>query len=596
MRIPVFRSQAQMSNEAPGRPITARMRAEPFVQAELRKGDVIGEAFSQVQQYSVMRHKAAVEVQMSESLLAAEEEMMNLANRLKESSDIYNVFKPDGSGSWSDNVNDMRERLADSIQSRSARDEFRARFNQSELTKRFQLKGAIDTRVRARAAAAEAARLRAIETELSDWSNATPEDYEMLMLTVRANEDAATRSGTSGSGTSGSGTSGSGTSQTNREKLAVNIANNATQALVFDNPSIAVALAEALDLQDEVEKGTITAEEAYARSGLENNAAYTLFTLQQVPREDALEIIYDTLGRSNRLYEAAERQREEQEERNKASLDRNYRGMFMFADRTKEFTVADLMQVAPSVAAVSGLSATPDAPLTADQAREAFMTYFDTFNYLTPEQRRQVDTMFAATTPSSFATQTNQDVYTDLTVRAQAGSLTMVGLNDARMSITSTDYITLLTTMNSQSDDALADAKRVVQFRFGYDAEIAMDSEAARLAQASYFSIASQLEQMATTRRAEGNPMTRSELNEQSQRLADAQMEIFRVQVRDELRNHIQTRMTNITRMAEIGLENPLADLDAWWASLSAVDQENFSNDYWTHRLALSDFQQRMNR
>jgi hypothetical protein len=128
-----------MSNEAPGRPITARMRAEPFVQAELRKGDVIGEAFSQVQQYSVMRHKAAVEVQMSESLLAAEEEMMNLANRLKESSDIYNVFKPDGSGSWSDNVNDMRERLADSIQSRSARDEFRARFNQSELTKRFQL-------------------------------------------------------------------------------------------------------------------------------------------------------------------------------------------------------------------------------------------------------------------------------------------------------------------------------------------------------------------------------------------------------------------------------------------------------------------------
>jgi hypothetical protein len=65
-------------------------------------------------------------------------------------------------------------------------------------------------------------------------------------------------------------------------------------------------------------------------------------------------------------------------------------------------------------------------------------------------------------------------------------------------------------------------------------------------------------------------------VNEATKRLADAQMEIFRVQVRDELRNHIQTRMTNITRMAEIGLENPLADLDAWWASLSAVDQEKF--------------------
>jgi hypothetical protein len=300
MRIPVFTSRAQRPSDAPGRPITARMRAEPFIQAELRKGEVMTEAFGQVQEYALMRHKAAVEVQMSESLLAAEEEMMNLANRLKDSTDIYNVFKPDGSGSWSDNVNDMRERLADSIQSRSARDEFRARFNQSELSKRFQLKGAIDTRVRARAAAAEAARLSVIETELSDPFNATPEDYEMAIITVRTNEDAATRSGTSGSGTS----------QTNRQKLAFNIANNATQALVFDNPSIAVALAEALDLQDEVEKGTITAEEAYEQSGLEDNAAYTLFTLQQVPREDALEIIYDTLGRSNRLYEAAERQRD----------------------------------------------------------------------------------------------------------------------------------------------------------------------------------------------------------------------------------------------------------------------------------------------
>jgi hypothetical protein len=44
MRIPVFRSQAQMSNEAPGRPITARMRAEPFIQAELRKGEVMTDA------------------------------------------------------------------------------------------------------------------------------------------------------------------------------------------------------------------------------------------------------------------------------------------------------------------------------------------------------------------------------------------------------------------------------------------------------------------------------------------------------------------------------------------------------------------------
>lgn len=583
MRIPVFTSRAQRPSDAPGRPITARMRAEPFIQAELRKGEVMTEALGQVQEYSLMRHKAAVEVQMSESLLAAEEEMMNLANRLKDSTDIYNVFKPDGSGSWSDNVNDMRERLADSIQSRSARDEFRARFNQSELSKRFQLKGAIDTRVRARAAAAEAARLSVIETELSDPFNATPEDYEMAIITVRTNEDAATRSGTSGSGTS----------QTNRQRLAVNIANNATQALVFDNPSIAVALAEALDLQDEVEKGTITAEEAYARSGLEDNAAYTLFTLQQLPREDALEIIYDTLGRSNRLYEAAERQRTEQEERNNASLDRNYRGMFMFADRTREFTVADLMQVAPSVAAVSGLSATPDAPLTADQAREAFMNYFDTFNYLTPEQRRQVDTMFATAAPSSFAAQTNQDVYTDLFARAEAGNLTVVGLNAARGSITPDNYTTLLGKIGAEADDALNDVKGRIRLEFRYnELDAANDIAGARAAQSAFFSVASDLEIEAQRRRAEGNPMTRSELIDLGNSLVESQAEFFRAIQISERDNYIDFFMTNIPG---IGYQDPLADLEAWYQSLDAAGQRTYSSELARHRVILREFQQRIN-
>jgi hypothetical protein len=590
MRIPVFTSRAQRPSDAPGRPITARMRAEPFIQAELRKGEVVTEALGQVQEYALMRHKAAVEVQMSESLLAAEEEMMNLANRLKDSTDIYNVFKPDGSGSWSDNVNDMRERLADSIQSRSARDEFRARFNQSELTKRFQLKGAIDTRVRARAAAAEAARLRAIETELSDWSNATAEDYAMLMLTVRTNEDAAIRSGTSGSGTS----------QTNRQKLAVNIANNATQALVFDNPSIAVALAEALDLQDEVEKGTITAEEAYVRSGLEDNAAYTLFTLQQVPREDALEIIYDTLGRSNRLYEAAERRREEQEQINNAALDRNFRGMFIFANGTEEFDFGDLMMTAPAVAATysarlleeKGVSVTADTPITADDARNAFVDYFDARNYLTPEKRRTIDSAFDRPAASSFATQTNQDVYTNLFARAEAGNLTVDGLNVERGSITAENYITLLSKIGAEADDALVDAKRVVQLRFGYDAEMAMDTESAQQAQAAYFSVASQLEQMATTRRAQGNPMTRVELNQEAQRLAGEQLELFRLALRGDRDQYISITMGGLP----IGFDNPLADLDAWWNSLDAAQQRERSSDYARHRFTLLDYQNRMNR
>lgn len=580
MRIPVYRSQAQRSSEAPGRSITARMRAEPFMQAELQKGAVIGEAFGQLQEYALMRHKSAVEVQMSESLLAAEEEMMTLARQLEKSPDIYNVFKADGSGLWSDNVNDMRERLADSIESRSARNEFRARFNQSELTKRFQLRGAIDSRIQARANAAAAARMQAIEDELSNPFGPTPDDYEIAAIGIRGDQDAAIRSGTASPETAG----------TARRRLAENIATRTTQSYVFDDPTRAVALAEALDLQDEVRAGRMSAEEAYAQSGLADDAAYTLYTLEVLPREQALEIIYDTLSRSNRLYEAAEARRTEAENLQREQDDATYRAMFMFADPNQQYTTTQIMRLAPQVASLMDMD--PNQLITADQAREAFMTYFNMSNYLTPEQRRQVEAAFNRPTASSFAAETNQDVYTDLFARAEAGTLTVTGLNAARMSITPENYTTLLGKIGAEADDALVDAKRVVQLRFGYDERMAMDSDAARQSQAAYFNVAAQLEQMATTRRAEGNPMTRTELNQEATRLANEQLELFRLALRGDRDQYIDLQMSNIP----VGYDNPLADLEAWWNSLDAAEQRARSSDYARHRFTLLDYQNRMNR
>jgi hypothetical protein len=582
MRIPVFTSRAQRPSDAPGRPITARMRAEPFIQAELRKGEVMTEALGQIQEYALMRHKAAVEVQMSESLLAAEEEMMNLANRLKDSTDIYNVFKPDGSGSWSDNVNDMRERLADSIESRSARDEFRARFNQSELSKRFQLRGAIDSRIQARASAAHAARMQAVEDALSNPA-ASVADYDLAVMGVRTEQDAATRSGTAAPGTTG----------VMNAQLAGNIANRTTQAYVFDDPTRAVALAEALDLQDEVDAGRMTAEEAYAQSGLENDAAYTLYTLDALPREQALEIIYDTLGRSNRLYEANERRREEREARFDESLADNYRGMFFFADPAREYIASDLIRMAPGVAAMAGLTATPNAPITSEQARAAFMTYFDRFNYLTPDQRRTVDDAFNRPGTSSFATRNNEDVAADLALRAERGQLTVAGLTAARNSITFEYHNQMLNKISLEADEALNAAKRVARFQFSFEEGMATDTGGARASRSAYFSVAGQLETEAMRRRAEGNPMTSTEMDSFLSGLMQAQKEIYVAGLISD-RNVYIDGLPGVFR--GISSENPLADLDALYFSLTPAEQSDFAARYRNIRLELLDYESRINR
>jgi len=559
------------------------MRAEPFIQAELRKGDVLSEAVGQVQQYSLMRHKAAVEVQMSESLLAAEEEMMTLASQLRDSTDIYNVFKPDGSGTWSDSVNDMRERLADRIESRSARDEFRARFNQAELTRRFQLRGAIDERIQARANAAAAARMQAAEDALSNPYNPTGiADYDMAVMGIRIEQDAATRSGTATPETTG----------VMNAQLAVNVATRTTAAYVFDDPGRAIALAEALDLQDEVDAGRMTLQQAYEQANLDDDAAYTLYTLDVLPRDKALEIIYDTLARSNRLYEAAERQRTEREAQATAANESTYRAMFFFSDPSQRYTTTQIMRLAPDVAREIDMD--PNQEITSDQARRFFMDYFNMSNYLSPEQRRQIETTFAAPAVSSFATQTNQDVYTDLFARAEAGNLTVVGLNAARSSITPENYTTLLNKIGAEADDALSDVKNRIRLQFRYnELDAANDIAGARAAQSAFFSVASDLEIEAQRRRAEGNPMTRSELIDFGNALVESQAEFFRAIQISERDNYINFFMTNIPG---IGYQDPLADLEAWYQSLDAAGQQAYAQDRARHRIVLLEFQQRINR
>ena len=57
MRIPRYRSNVQLTTDAPGRPMTARMRAGPIVNAIEGKANVFNAALQQVNEYAVQRQK-----------------------------------------------------------------------------------------------------------------------------------------------------------------------------------------------------------------------------------------------------------------------------------------------------------------------------------------------------------------------------------------------------------------------------------------------------------------------------------------------------------------------------------------------------------
>lgn len=171
MRIPIFRSEAQATNEAPGARIQARMNAQPFVQAALAKGQVITEAAKQFGDYALMRAKADAEVQYSEAMLKADEEMRLLAEDLEKNGRLQDVT--DENGAWRARSKDIRDRLADGLSSRSMTNEFNARFNQQELSLRFQLRDSIQARIEREIAKARAERMQRAEDDIANGTDIT---------------------------------------------------------------------------------------------------------------------------------------------------------------------------------------------------------------------------------------------------------------------------------------------------------------------------------------------------------------------------------------------------------------------------------------
>ena len=171
MRIPVYASRATATNEAPGASIRARMDPNVFVQAKLQKGDVAGALFEQVGEYALMRAKADAEVQYSEAMLAADEEMRVLAEDVGKNGRLEDVTNENGS--WRTRSKDIRDRLADNLSSRSMTDAFNARFNQQELTLRFQLRDSIQARIERQIAEARALRMQGAEDAIANGTDIT---------------------------------------------------------------------------------------------------------------------------------------------------------------------------------------------------------------------------------------------------------------------------------------------------------------------------------------------------------------------------------------------------------------------------------------
>lgn len=149
MRIPIYRSQMRLTNEAPGARITARMNPAPFVNAEIEKGGVLTEIATQAAEYSQERYKAIIEAQRNEAIFGAKEKLLQASFNFDNDDDIYNIF--DGKKKYDVTVKKIFEDSLKAVgKDKYAQEDFKNAFNTFELAERFRLKGRIDEKIEKR--------------------------------------------------------------------------------------------------------------------------------------------------------------------------------------------------------------------------------------------------------------------------------------------------------------------------------------------------------------------------------------------------------------------------------------------------------------
>jgi len=294
MRIPVYRSDAQRTNEAPGRSFSARMDARPFVEAALQKGASTRALADAVGAYAEQRGKMIAEAEYNETALALDEEIRTATYDLSRSNDIGNIF--DGNKLWEKRMKSIQSNVLGRVKNSNVRRKLDFSFNQSEIQSRFRLQGVVDDKIIKRDQAAIAARQTNAVAALSQIG-ATTADYNAWF---NAQNPTMTEGGVKTGKFNPAAVSKANLAQ--RVDVAAGYVTNRYGA----EPTSAMKLISFVNTLDEVEMSNVDEMLGVATltTGID---PYAATVLSQIPRDEALKIVTANLSTAIKIYDAQEK-------------------------------------------------------------------------------------------------------------------------------------------------------------------------------------------------------------------------------------------------------------------------------------------------
>ena len=490
MRIPVYRSDAQRTNEAPGRSFSARMDARPFVEAALQKGASTRALADAVGAYAEQRGKMIAEAEYNETALALDEEIRTATYDLSRSNDIGNIF--DGNKLWEKRMKSIQSNVLGRVKNSNVRRKLDFSFNQSEIQSRFKLQGVVDDKIIKRDQAAIAARQTNAVAALSQIG-ATTADYNAWF---NAQNPTMTEGGVKTGKFNPAAVSKANLAQ--RVDVAAGYVTNRYGA----EPTSAMKLISFVNTLDEVEMSNVDEMLGVATltTGID---PYAATVLSQIPRDEALKIVKDNLKTALAFYDAQEKLAGDLEQQNNKLNEEAYNLGFT---GKQTLTYAELSRVIPVGYLDAKIAENPmqagfaivegeprgAAVIGASAAKRLIYNFLDEQNYLSPEMRDKLNSQIG-TSGASFPDTSNPNEKTRLNSLANFGKLTIADLEEAKdtRSLSAQDYITLENKIFTKNDKNVNEFLRFAKAEYSYTEEVAeADDEISVAITAAYDAVA----------------------------------------------------------------------------------------------------------
>ncbi len=505
LRIPKYTSQLSPTSDAPGRSISARMSPSAVAQAELAKNAPASALIQSVGAYAKMRYNAEQELLLNEGLLEAEEGIRQAAYDLEREKKLSNVFG--GDNMWKSQTEDLRTQVLDKVgTNRFTRQKFMDRFDQMELTSRFQLKDVIDTKIEVAAQASLARRQENIVTELSQniyQTGAMIDSYNQLVSGIQSDISTGVKQQRYSETGATIATS----------KMKIDIAKNVVGAYVSTTPSYALGLLEALEVQDLLNAGIeVDVEDRPVLDG----GSYALHTLQNIPRDEANNIIKDALTEAAAFQKVRDDAQEKNEKANEellksqsADLDE----LMLTIDPLKIFSLEDAQTGTEAILGADFEFNTTDTGRVSGAEILTKLRQWAFGNLDVTEQKNKF--YLARINGADLRPTISQPLTMEmLTKKEILGTLTFNDVDNASAVLTSPDQQRLYQAVRNNQDRGVSRAKNNIKNAMKYDANLIknMDNDAAEKITNEISNLYRQLDTEVDRRRAAGEPMTQQEV------------------------------------------------------------------------------------